>query len=231
MSRRAATDRPRSCKVVIDLAAHRRGFAEHRVGKVRATPRRGIGDDGERGLQRVGEIAGVTPRLLSLSFAVCKQLVDLFRKRPDFSGEIVAYARLLARADVRDLVANSPQWPKTIEGLQRGERKEAKSERGEAPDERHSKAPDLVVDRLARLRDLKSPAHRRSGKDRISLGNPQRLGIVAGRKFVAIVKIGLQIDMRSIHSKSTVPQRPRSEGNGTARSGLATQINHPRCAR
>ena len=37
---------------------------------------------------------------------------------------------------------------------------------------------DLLVDRLARLRDLETPADLRSGQDRVALGDAQRLGVI-----------------------------------------------------
>ena len=125
----------------------------------------------------MGEIAGVAPRLLGLRLAVREQLVDLLGQRPDLGREIVADAGLVARADRGDLAADAPQRPQAVEGLQRGEHEQADAERDEAPDQGRTQAVDLVVDRLARLRDLEAPADLRSGQDRVALGDAQRLGV------------------------------------------------------
>ena len=185
--------------MVVDLAAHHQRFAADGVGEVGRVRGRGIGDDGQRRLQRMGEIAGVAPRFLGLRLAMGEQLVDLLGQRPDLGREIVADPRLLARADGGDLVAHPAQRPQAVEGLQRGEHEQADAEREEAPEQRRAQALDLVVDRLARLRDLEAPADRRARQDRVALGDAQRLGMVGRRKFVAVVEVRL----RRRHALST----------------------------
>ena len=90
LRRGAAADRPGPGEMVVDLAPHDQGLAAHGVGKVRRAGGRGIGDHGQRGLQRMGKVAGMTPRLLGLRLAVREQLVDLLGQRPDFGREILA---------------------------------------------------------------------------------------------------------------------------------------------
>ena len=59
-----------------------------------AVGRRGVGDDGQRRLQRMGEVAGVAARFLGLILAVRQQLVELADERIDFAREILADAGL-----------------------------------------------------------------------------------------------------------------------------------------
>src|SRR6185503_18365736 len=92
-----------------------------------------VGDYGERRLQRMSEVARMAPRLFGLRFAVGEKLVDLLRQRPNLDREIVADARLVAGADVGDLVAHAPQWPKPVEGLQTCEDQQPDAKRQEAP--------------------------------------------------------------------------------------------------
>ena len=74
--------------MVVDLAAHDQRLAAHGVGEVGRVRGRGVGDHGQRGLQRMGEVAGVAPRFLRLVLAMLEQLVDLLGQRPDFGREI-----------------------------------------------------------------------------------------------------------------------------------------------
>ena len=71
------------------------------IGEVGRMRGRGVGDDRQRRLQRMGEIAGMAPRFLGLRLAVREELVDLLGQRSDLGREIVADAGLVARADRR----------------------------------------------------------------------------------------------------------------------------------
>src|SRR5690242_1700533 len=83
----AAADRPGAGKVMVDLPAHDRRLATDGVCEVGRVGGRGVGDDGEGGLQRMGEIAGMAARFFSLLFTVGEKLVDLLRQRSDFGRE------------------------------------------------------------------------------------------------------------------------------------------------
>src|SRR5258708_36381317 len=120
----------------------------------------------------------MSPGFFGLSFTVREQLIDLFRQRPDFSREVIADPGLFARADRCDFVTHAPQGPEAIKGLERCKDEHSHSKGAEAPDERGAKAVDLLIDRFARLGDLKSPSHRRSRQYCIALGNAQRLRTV-----------------------------------------------------
>src|SRR5436305_1139989 len=109
-------------------------------GEAEAGPRLARGVEpraaGEELAALLGGNAGVPPRLLGLRFAVGEKLIDLFGERPDFGREILADAGLFARTDRGDVAPHPPQRPEAVEGLQRGEPKQAGAKRGEAPDQR-----------------------------------------------------------------------------------------------
>ena len=121
LGRGAAADGARAGEVVIDLAAHHRRLSAHDIVQLGVVRGRRVGDDGERGLQGVGEVAGMTPRFLGLLLAVRQELVDLLGQRPDLGREILADAGLLARSDRGDLAAHAAQRPQAINRLQRGQ--------------------------------------------------------------------------------------------------------------
>ena len=149
MRRCAAPDGAGTREMVVDLAAHHRRLADHRLVEVGRIGGGGVGDHGERSLQRMREIAGVAPRLLGLGFAMGEKLVDLFSQRADLGREVLADTGLLARADRSDIAPHPPQRPQTVESLQRGETKQPRAERGEAPDQRLAQPVDLLVHRFA----------------------------------------------------------------------------------
>ena len=72
---------------------------------------RRIGDDGQRGLQRMGEVAGVAPRFLGLRLAMGQQFVDLVDQRLDLAREILGDAGLHAAADRGHLAPHAAQRP------------------------------------------------------------------------------------------------------------------------
>ena len=89
---------------------------------------------------------------------MCQQLVDLLRQRANLDREFVTDASLVARANVGDLIAHSPQWPQAVESLQCSEDEQSDAEREEAPEQSEAQAVDLFVDGLTRLDHLEAPA-------------------------------------------------------------------------
>ena len=81
LDRGAAADGAGAGEVMVDLAAHGRCLAADRVGEVGGVGGGGVGDHRERGLERMGKVAGVAPRFLGLGFAMRQQLVDLVDQR------------------------------------------------------------------------------------------------------------------------------------------------------
>src|SRR3546814_11152931 len=92
----------------------------------------GVGDDGERGLERMGEVAGVAPRLLGLHLIMGEKLVQLLRHRLDLLGESFLDPGFLARADRRDGLAHAAERPQAVASRDRGTRDEADAEEAEA---------------------------------------------------------------------------------------------------
>src|SRR3954453_11953629 len=68
---------------------------------------------------------------------------------------------------------------------------------------------DLVVDGLLGLRDLESPAHVRSGKDRVTFGDPERL---VRPKLICVEEMRLYVRMRVGDAQAPVPQGARGKG-------------------
>ena len=77
----------------------------------------GVGDHRQRGLQRMGKVAGMPPRFLGLRLAVREQLVDLVDQRLDLPREALGHARLGAAADRRHLASHAPERPQPVNRL------------------------------------------------------------------------------------------------------------------
>ena len=77
----------RAGEMMIDLTAHRRCLAHHRLGQVIGSGRRRIHYHGQRCFERVRKIAGMAPCFFSLSFIMFKQAVKLIGERGDFIGQ------------------------------------------------------------------------------------------------------------------------------------------------
>ena len=151
LGRGAAADRPGASEVVVDLAAHHGRLAADGVVQIGGAGGRGVGDDGQRGLERMGEVAGVAPGLFGLRFAMGEKLVDLLGQRADLGRKSSADARLRARPDRGHLAPDPAQRPQAVDRLQCGEHDQPEPEHGEAPGQRRAQLADLLVDGLARL--------------------------------------------------------------------------------
>ena len=181
-------DRPAGASPAPRGRRYRRDRGPRRYGGVSASPTTGL----ERLVWRDCRHGGA-PLCLRFGYARAAG-VDLLGQRADFGREILAEAGLGARADgdatsrrTSGVAAKDRKW------FVSRVRVERRREGGEAPDERRAQAADLVVDDLARLGDLKAPAGGRSGQDRIALGDAQRLEMLGGRKFPAVVKVRLDV--------------------------------------
>ena len=196
LGRGAAADRPGAGQMVVDLPPHHRRFADHRVVEVGRMRGGGIGDDGQRRLQRMGEVAGMAPRFLGLRLAMGQQLVDLVDQRLDLAREILGDAGLGAAADGGHFAPHAAQRPQAVNGLQRGEDEQAGAERGEAANQGRAKFADLPVDRIARLGDLEAPADVRipAGSRRARGSAAARLRIRSCRACAARRRYGLVVD-------------------------------------
>ena len=132
---------------------------------------RGVHDHGERRLERMGEIAGVAARLLGLALVMLEQRVELLDHRRDFDrASRRSTRRRLARAHPRDLLrapgAAATARRRSAAPPSRSARAPSSSE---AADQRAAQRVDLRVEPVAALRDLETPAHRRSRQHHVAL--------------------------------------------------------------
>ena len=73
--------------LVIDLALHRIGFSQHSIIQIGRLRMRGVVEDGERGLERMGEIARMGARFFCLLFRMFEQCVQLIHHRLHFERQ------------------------------------------------------------------------------------------------------------------------------------------------
>ena len=112
-------------KVMLDMALHGLGLAEDEVGQLRVVGRGGIGQDGQRSLQRMGQIARVHPRLFSLFLAMGEQAVDFLHQRFDLQRQRLGNAVRPFGAHGLDCRTHAAQRRKAVIALQRGHDEEA----------------------------------------------------------------------------------------------------------
>ena len=165
--------------------------------------------DGQRRLQRVGEVAGVAPRLFGLHLVMLDQRVQFLGQRLDLARQPFLDPRFLARADRRDGAADPAQRPKPVNRLQSGEDDQAEAEDTERTQQGAAEDADLFVDHVAALRDLEAPAHRRAGQADVALDHPE---LLLG-EFVAVVIMGIVVAV----ARPTSSRRSQSEREGRAR--------------
>ena len=117
----------------------------------------GIVDDGQRGLQRMGEIAGMTPRFLGLLLVMREQGIQLVDQRPDLDRQRLRLDAIgHAGADVDDRPPHPPQRPEAINRLQARHEDQADAEKREGAHQRRPQGGDLGIEADPRLRDLKA---------------------------------------------------------------------------
>ncbi len=186
---------------MVDLPPHRPRLSDHGIGQVVRLGGRGVHDDGQRGLQRMGEVAGVAPRFLGLTFVVFDQRVQFLDHRTDLVGHRVRYASGLAGTHPRDLGADLAQRPEPVKGLQRCQRDQPEPEQGEGTDQRTPQHRDLAVEPVAALRDLEPPADRRSRQLHVALDDTQLLG----PELVAVVTVDRAVGVRRTVGELAIP--------------------------
>ena len=125
MAHRAAADGAGAGEVVVDLAAHRRRLAQHglvEIGRVRAG---GVGQHGQRGLERMGEVAGMGARFLGLLLGMGEQRVQFLDHRLHFLRQRIGDA-------VRRRSCGSARSPAARGAAGRGRTRSAASPSGTA---------------------------------------------------------------------------------------------------
>jgi hypothetical protein len=204
---RAAADGASAGEMVVHLPPHRARFAHHGGGQVAAPGGGGVGDDGERRLQRMGEIAGVAARFLGLLLIVSEQRVHFLGERRDLARQAFVDARLGPGSDRDDRAAHPPQRPQAVNRLQRGQHDQAERKDAEGAHQRAAQHPDLLVELLAILRDLEAPKHRRAGQADVALGNAEHFGRGGAVEFAAVGERNLAFRHRPVRHQLPVPQR------------------------
>ena len=205
MSACAPPHRTRAGEVVFDMALHRLGLATDEVGQLGIVGGRGIGQHGERRLQRMGEIAGMGARFFGLTLGMRKQGVDLLDQRLDFQRERLVDPVGTRAAHILDRRPHPAQRAEADPVLKNCEREQSQSEQGKAPDEDRTDAGDLVVQLLPRGGDREGPARVAVGKDDSTLGDTQRLV----RELLAVVETRIEIVGIAPDFQRVVPQRSR----------------------
>jgi hypothetical protein len=193
--------------MVVDLAAHRPRLADHGVGEIVRLRGRGVHDDGQRGLQRVREVAGVASCLLGLAFVVLDQGVELLDHRRDLDGHRARHAGRLPGAHPRDLLADAAQGPQAVEGLQRGKQQQPDREQREAAHQGPSQYGDLRIEPVAALRDLEPPMDRRTGQHHVAFDDAE---LLVG-ELRAVVDVQVAVVMRAAMRETAIPERARRE--------------------
>ena len=192
-------------EMMVDLAPHRRRLAHDRFAQVRRIGGRGVHDDGQRRLERMGEVAGMGARFLCLPLIMGEQGVQFLDHRQHFGGHGFGHPALVAIAHLDDFQPHLAQRPQAIDGLQGGEHDQAQRQQREALEQGGAQRLDLAIEALARLRDHEHPARVGTGQDDAALHDAQ---ILAG-KLLAVIDMEIAVGMVARHLERPVPERSR----------------------
>ena len=191
--------------MMVHLPPHRRRLADHRVAQVRRLGGRGVHDDGQRRLERMGQIARMGARLLRLPLIMRQQRVQLLHHRQHFGRHRLGHAVLLARAHPHDFLPHLAQGAQAIDGLQARQHEQSQRQQREALEQGGPQCLDLRVQPGPRLRHHEQPARLRSGQHHRPLHDAQ----VLARKLLAVIDMQLPVVMLPRRLERSVPQGPR----------------------
>ena len=198
-----AADSPRTRQMVINLPPHDRCFADYRVRQVRGLGRGRVHHHGQRGLQRMGQIARMRPRLFGLLFGVGQQRVQFLHQRLHLQWQRFGQAVLAGRAQALNRQANPAQRAKPVPRLQGGHHEKAQAKHQKAPAEDRANPADLLIQFLTTGRHGEGPMGRTVRQDYRSLDHPQRLI----RILEAVVDVGFLVEVATLQLKAAIPQR------------------------
>ncbi len=204
----AAPDGTRTREVMLDLPLHRRSLAPHRVGEFGAVTGRAVDEHGERGLERMREVAGMQPRFFGLFLVMREQRVEFVDHRLHLERQRGGDAALLSAAHRGDRAADMAQRPQAVEGLKRREDDQPEPEQSEAGDQRRAQRPRLHLQHVARLGDLEPPFRLAARQHHIALGDAQFL---VG-ELVAVIDMENLVVVRVGRVEPPFPQRARGIG-------------------
>ena len=194
---------------MVDLAAHYTCLAQHRLPQVGCTGAGGIGDDSERRLQGMGQVARVAARFLRLQFRMFEQGVQFIHHRLHFQRQRVCHPVAAGGADVGNRLAHPAQGAKPIPGLCHGHQEQADAQHREGPGDDGADIGQLRVKFLAAAGDHELPLQIASRNAHCALYHAQ--GFV--RRLHDIVEGRLFRDHAVAHVQRGIPQRARVLGH------------------
>ena len=191
--------------MMIDLPPHRRRLADHRVAKVRRLGGRRVHDDGQRRLERVGQIAGMGARFFRLPLIMGKEGVQFLHHRQYFGRHRFCHPAFLARPHPDDFQPHLAQRAQAVDRLQRRQHEQPERQQRETLEQGGSQCLDLRVQSRPRLRHHEQPVRVRSGQHHRALHDAQ---VLAG-ELLAVIDVQLAIIMFGRRLERPVPQGPR----------------------
>ena len=202
-----ATNRAGAGEMVIDLAAHHRRLADHRIGKIRRLGRGGVHDNRERRLERMSQIARMGARFFGLPFRMGQQSVQFFHQRLHFKRERFCHPVRPRVAHPLDRKAHPAQRAEPVPGLQHRHQEQAEPKHHEAADQDRANTGDLAVQIVPAGGHGEPPFGIAARQDDRPFHHPQRLigeleAVVGVRKLVEVVRLNLE---------RAVPQRAREK--------------------
>ena len=157
------TCRPRPREMPLDLPGHEVGLlAQH--GAVRCRDRaRLAADHGQRVLERVREVAGLSPGALEERCVVIEQRVELMDERLHLARKALGQARGRARANVSESQPHALQWQQAIVHLRHHGADQTQRQHGERDRELGAELAHVLMDVDGRPGDRIDEAAGRSG--------------------------------------------------------------------
>ena len=172
----------RPVEMVGDLDAHQLSLLDH-FARERIVPfTRFVGDDAERSLERVGEIADMGARPVDDLPVRLDQGIELLLQRLDLGGELALQSLRLAGADRREVVPDRAQRREPEPDLEQRCHHEAKPKHPERRDQHHAEFGEILVDFCGIASDRIGIGCRlRAGRPDLALDDPQALILGAPR--------------------------------------------------
>ena len=198
---RAAADRASPGEMVIDLAAHHCCLADHGIGQIRRLGRRGVHHHGQRGLQRMGQVAGMGPGFLGLALSMGKQAVEFLDQRLDFEWERLGHSVSAGIAHLLQGQPDAPQRTKAQPGLQHRHDQQAQPEHGKAAQQDPPHPSDLLVQVALLFSDAEPPQGIAARQGYRALHHPQRFV----RILFADIQMRIMVGMPGADIERAVP--------------------------
>ena len=161
-----AANRARAGEVVINLAAHHCCLTDYGFRQVGRMRRRRVHHHGQRGFERVGQIAGVRARFLRLPLRMRQQCIEFLHQGLHFERQRFGHPVGPGVAHPLDRAAHPAQGAKSVPGLQRRHNQQAQPQNGQAAQQCPAHLADLPVQIAAPLGHRKAP-------DRIAAGQSE----------------------------------------------------------